>query len=97
MSVKPGQAHVRPEYQGVGVGRALIECVRAWAIATGKPAMTLTTFNDVAWNRPFYEHLGFRVLREDEIDPELSTVRIAEADHRIDPTTRVCMRLDLKP
>ncbi len=91
------QVSVRPEYQGVGVGRALIERVRAWAMATGKPAVTLTTFNDVAWNRPLYEHLGFRVLRENEIGPGLTAVIVAEADHGLDPTVRVCMRLDLGP
>ena len=41
------------------------------------------------------EHLGFRVLAEDEITPELRDLRAAEATHGLDPTIRVCMRLDL--
>ena len=90
------QVSVRPEYQGLGVGRSLIERVRAWAVHTRKPAVTLTTFKDVAWNQPLYEHLGFRVLREDEIGPGLTAVRDAEVAHGLDPTTRVCMRLDLE-
>jgi hypothetical protein len=57
--------------------------------------VTLTTFSDVAWNRPLYEHLGFRAMREHEIGPELRALRDTEAAHGLDPTTRVCMRFDL--
>lgn len=89
------QVSVRPDHQGSGVGRALLERVRAWALDTGKPAMTLTTFTEVPWNRPLYEHLGFRVLTDDETGPELRAVRAAETAHGLDPTLRVCMRLDL--
>ena len=85
------QISVRPDCQGSGVGRALLEQVRRWAITTGRPAITLTTFGHVPWNRPLYEHLGFRVLAEDEIGPELRAVRALEATHGLDPATRVCM------
>ena len=78
-----------------GVGRALVGQSRTWAIATGRPAVTLTTFVDVAWNRPLYEHLGFRVLVEHEIGPELREVRAHEASIGLEPSTRCCMRLDL--
>lgn len=89
------QISVRPDHQGAGVGRALIDRVRAWAAETDRRALTLTTFSDVPWNRPLYEHLGFRVLPEAEIGPELRAVRDTEAAHGLDPATRVCMRLDL--
>jgi GNAT superfamily N-acetyltransferase len=89
------QVSVRPDHQGGGVGRRLLDQVRAWAIETGRPALTLTTFSDVPWNRPLYEHLGFRVLSEPEIGPGLQGVRETEAAHGLDPSTRVCMRLDL--
>jgi len=48
--------------------------------------------NEVPWNRPLYEHLGFVVLTEEEIGPDLETVRRDEADSGLDPATRVCMR-----
>ena len=86
---------VRPGHQGAGVGRALLDRVRDWAAATDRPALTLTTFTDVPWNRPLYEHLGFRVLAEAEIGPELQALRATEAAHGLDPATRACMRLDL--
>ena len=89
------QVSVRPDQQGRGVGRALLDQVADWARDTGRPAITLTTFTDVPWNRPLYEHLGFRVLAEAEIGPELSALRATEAAHGLDPDTRVCMRRDL--
>ena len=89
------QVSVRPDHQGTGVGRALLDRVAAWAQARSMPALTLTTFADVPWNRPLYEHLGFRVLAEGELSPGLRAVRDAEAAHGLDPTNRVCMRRDL--
>lgn len=85
------QVSVHPDQQGHGIGRALIDHVDAWAGAAQRAALTLTTFTDVPWNRPLYEHLGFRVLPEDEIGPELRQVRAREAEHGLDPATRVCM------
>ncbi|HEU0171089.1 MAG TPA: GNAT family N-acetyltransferase [Acidimicrobiales bacterium] len=46
------QVSVRPDHQGAGVGRALIDQVRTWALASGMEAVTLTTFRDVPWNAP---------------------------------------------
>ena len=89
------QISVRPDRQGAGVGRTLIDRVRAWASTSGKSAITLTTFAGVPWNTPLYEHLGFTALGENEIGPELRSLREAESRHGLDPTLRVCMRLDL--
>jgi GNAT superfamily N-acetyltransferase len=92
-----GNAHVAqisvvPEAQGQGVGRALLDRVRTWAIAANFPAITLTTFSSVPWNRPLYEHLGFVVLTEEEIGPDLQAIRRDESDGGLDPAIRVCMR-----
>jgi GNAT superfamily N-acetyltransferase len=100
IDVVDGQAHleqvsVLPDRQGTGVGRALIDRVAAWALETGRSAVTLTTFSAVPWNRPYYERLGFRVLDETEIGPDLRRLRDTEAAAGLDPRTRVCMRLDL--
>jgi GNAT superfamily N-acetyltransferase len=88
------QVSVVPGHQGQGVGRALIDQVGRWAGENGLPALTLTTFNDVPWNRPLYEHLGFHVLAAEEIGPGLSAVMATEAAHGLDPATRVAMRKD---
>jgi len=102
VDIVDGNAHVEqlsvhPDHQGTGVGRALLDRVRRWAAETDRLAITLTTFADVAWNRPLYEHLGFSVIDENEIGPDLGALRMAEAAHGLDPATRVCMRLVLEP
>jgi hypothetical protein len=51
---------------------------------------------DVPWNRPWYEHLGFVVLDDTQIGPQLRSVREAETRHGLDPAKRVCMRLNLE-
>ncbi len=91
------QVSVLPEHQGRGIGRGLIDAAEQWARGAGRPALTLTTFTDVAWNAPLYRRLGFTVLAEPDIGPELRAVRAVEAAHGLDPATRVCMHklLDL--
>ena len=89
------QVSVAPEHQGQGIGRALVEQVVAWATTRGVTTVTLTTFGHIPWNRPLYEHLGFRVLNEDEIGVGLRSVRQVEAEHGLDPDLRVAMGMDL--
>ena len=89
------QVSVRPDHQGAGIGRALLDRVRGWAVQTGRRAITLTTFAEVPWNGPLYQHLGFKVLAESEIGPELRAICAEETAHGLDPTMRVCMRLDI--
>jgi len=98
VDVVDGNAHleqlsVRPDHQGTGIGRALIERVRAWAEESGRPAVTLSTFATVPWNGPLYAHLGFVAIPEDENGPELRAVRDVETRHGLDPEARICMRL----
>jgi GNAT superfamily N-acetyltransferase len=98
VAVVDGNAHIEqvsvlPDHQGAGVGRALIDRACAWADESGRPAVTLTTFKDVAWNAPLYLHLGFRMLPETEIGPELRAICDEEAARGLDPATRVCMRI----
>lgn len=91
------QISVRPDHQGLGLGRALIDAIHTWARVSGISAITLTSFADVAWNAPLYQHLGFRVMTDDELGPELRAVRDDEIAHGLDVATRVCMRLDVTP
>jgi GNAT superfamily N-acetyltransferase len=91
------QVSVRPDHQGQGVGRALLDQVQSWAASSGLDGVTLTTFATVPWNGPLYQHLGFGVLADGEIGPELRALVAHEAAHGLDPQTRVCMRRDLAP
>jgi len=89
------QVTVHPDHQGRGVGKALIERAKEWARDRQLPAVTLTTFSEVPWNKPLYEHLGFRVLGDDEVGPELRAVQEHEANAGFGPEGRVAMRLQL--
>lgn len=69
-----GNAHVAqisvvPESLGQGIGRALLDRVRTWAIAANFPAITLTTFNEVPWNRRCTSTLGSLSSRKRRSDP----------------------------
>lgn len=95
-TVLDGQAHVdqvtvRPDRQGRGIGRALLDRAAEWGAENWAAALTLTTFRDVPWNRPLYEHLGFRVLTEAEMGPQLRHAHLVEGGPGIDPSTRVAM------
>src|ERR1019366_8685399 len=90
VDVVDGAAHieqisVRPDRQGTGIAHALVDRVRTWASTTGMSAITLTTFATVPWNGPLYEHLGFVMMQEHELGPELRSVRDAEARPGLDP------------
>jgi len=90
------QVSVLPDHQGHGVGRALIERAVRWAVAQGMNALTLTTFSHIPWNRPLYEHLGFRVVPEQHWGPGLRGVRDHEAQRGLDSALRVVMRRELR-
>jgi GNAT superfamily N-acetyltransferase len=86
------QVSVHPSFQGRGLGRALVDQAELWALEHGFSGVTLTTFKDVAWNRPLYEHLGYVVLDDSELPAELKEIRDHETLRGLDPATRVCMR-----
>ena len=89
------QVSVHPGHARRGIGRALLEHAAAHAGAAGLPALTLTTFEHVPWNAPYYRRCGFRVLAEREWTPGLRAIREREAAHGLDRWPRVCMRREL--
>ena len=91
------QVSVHPDHAGRGIGRGLIEHAASAARAARIPALTLTTFDEVPWNRPYYERLGFRVLRDGQLTPGLVRIRMQERRGGLDRWPRVCMRRDVEP
>ncbi|WP_374570278.1 GNAT family N-acetyltransferase [Phenylobacterium sp.] len=85
-------AVARP-YQARGIGRALVEDAVRAARTMGLPAVTLTTFADIAWNAPLYRKLGFRALDGAERPQRLRDVLAREAARGL--TGRCAMRRDL--
>ncbi len=53
------QLSVHPDHGRRGLGRRLLEAACAWAAARGHDRLTLCTFDDVAFNGPFYRSAGF--------------------------------------
>ncbi len=64
-----GAAHLQqlvvdPAHARRGLGSALVDAACAEATRRGHDRLSLTTFRDVIFNRPFYERLGFVVVDE---------------------------------
>jgi GNAT superfamily N-acetyltransferase len=86
---------VHPDHQRRGVGRALIDTLRAHAEAHGARRLTLTTFRFVAWNMPWYVRLGFVPLEESALPAELRAIHEAEIAQGLARERRVAMALEL--
>jgi len=89
------QLSVDPDHGRRGLGAALVEAVARWAAGRGAPDLTLTTFRDVAWNRPYYERQGFTVVPDEAWSSTLRALVAHEATEGLDPATRVVMRRPL--
>jgi GNAT superfamily N-acetyltransferase len=86
---------VHPDHQRRGVGRALIDAVRAHAEAHGARRLTLTTFRFVPWNMPWYARLGFASLEERALPAELRAIHEEEIARGLARERRVAMALEL--
>lgn len=89
------QLSVHPNSARRGVGRSLLDHIAGRAVAEGILALTLTTFEHVPWNAPYYIRCGFRCLDETELTAGLRAIRRREAAHGLDRWPRVCMRRDM--
>ena len=97
MAVLDGMAHldeidVVPEHGGRGVGSRLVETVCRWAAEAGYRKVTLSTFRDVPWNRPFYERRGFRVVESSTLPPEHQALLALERQRGLRTDLRVVMQ-----
>lgn len=90
------QVSVHPRAGGRGLGRALIETAAAWARQHGLMALTFTTYQDVPWNRPYYERLGFQIVDDAHMTPGLRRLRAQEAAAGLDQWPRVVMHRSLQ-
>jgi GNAT superfamily N-acetyltransferase len=78
-----------------GIGKLLIEAAVNHAKAAGLAAITLTTFRDVVWNEPYYQHMGFETLGFDQLDARLRSVFAREVLIGLPVERRCAMRLVL--
>lgn len=90
------QVSVDPTHARQRVGARLIESATQWAIRHGLTSMTLTSFEHVPWNAPFYATLGFVVVPDEDQSLPLRAIRRAEKGHgHGDAWPRVAMRRQL--
>lgn len=89
-----GEVSVLPEHGGRGLGRALIHTAIRHARERRYRALTLTTFDPVPWNRPFYERLGFVVLPASECPAHLVQHLADEQASGLSDRVAMALRLD---
>jgi N-acetylglutamate synthase-like GNAT family acetyltransferase len=78
-----------------GHGTALLEQAERWAALQQLPAVTLTTFRDVAWNGPWYAKLGYRELADHECTPTIRALRDEEQRNGLAKELRIVMRREV--
>ena len=84
---------VDPKHGRKGLGTRLIETITQFAKSSGFTGVTLSTFRDIPWNAPFYRKLGFRAMKEAEIDINLQNIRTEEAQNGLPISERILMIL----
>jgi GNAT superfamily N-acetyltransferase len=100
--IDAGTAHleeidVLPTHGRRGLGTRLVTEVCEWAASAGYDSVTLTTFRDVPWNRPFYERLGFRVMPDAALSAALRAIVEDDTRRGLDPSRRVAMERPCSP
>lgn len=89
------EVDVLPTWGQRGVGSALLRRVIEAARQGGYPGVTLTTFEKVPWNAPFYARRGFHALDETQWSSALRARVEAEDDEGFRAVDRLAMRYDL--
>lgn len=86
------QVTVHPQHARRGIGRLLIEEAARWGATLGLHGLTLTTFEDVPWNAPYYRRLGFREVPEAQWSDGIRRIVQSERDHGLAAWPRVVMK-----
>lgn len=89
------QVTVHPEAAHRGIGARLIESVAADERAVELGKLSLISFENVPWNAPYYERLGFLDLDESEWPAGLAEKVEAEKQRGLHAWPRVVMTRDI--
>lgn len=84
------QLSVRRKWMQRGMGRALVERAKRWAVRAGE--LWLTTYDHLPWNKAFYERAGFVVVPEDACGARMRAILAEERRVIPAPEHRVAMR-----
>ena len=82
-----GQISVRADQQRRGIGSQLMRRIIADAEAAGESSLVLNTQADVVWNRPWYESIGFRVVRPEDWTDGMRAIVDEQAAEGLDWST----------
>jgi GNAT superfamily N-acetyltransferase len=85
------QLSVLPEHARRGIGSAILDGLLELSLGRGDVAMTLITYADIAWNRPFYARRGFREIARESAPGHLRLLLAEEQALGIDVSRRVMM------
>ena len=84
---------VHPDYGRRGVGSQLLNYVLEVAKQRAFQAVTLTTFEHLPWNAPYYSKHGFKIIESDRIGNELA--EIVKKEKELGMKRRVSMKMRL--
>ena len=86
------QLSVRVQAMRQGIGTALLSAIEEMAEKKQAPALWLTTWAHLPWNRPFYEKAGFSLVPEEHWGSEMRQQMAFERRLLPEPEKRVVMR-----
>ncbi len=82
---------VHQDFQRRGLGRQLLDAAARIAGEQGCSSLSLTTFDDVPWNRPFYESCGYKVLPAQQHNARFRSILELEQSLGLPVERRVAM------
>ena len=83
---------VAQDFQGKGVGRALMERMEADVQREGYKTITLTTYRSLGWNGPWYSRLGFLEVNPVKMGRTYLGILENERQHGFDMSARCVMK-----
>jgi GNAT superfamily N-acetyltransferase len=83
---------VAKEFQGKGVGKALMTAMVQQVSREGYKSITLTTYKNLPWNGPWYSRMGFFEVNAQDMGKEYLDILASEAQHGLDLRSRCVMR-----
>lgn len=84
---------IHPDYSRKGFGKQFLNYVVNTASDNQFNAVTLTTFEHIPWNGPFYKKNGFELITENQVLPELR--KIIKKEKLIGLKNRIAMKRKL--
>ena len=83
---------VAKEFQGKGLGKALMSTVVDQCRREGYKSMTCTTYRSLPWNGPWYQRMGFFEVSAQDMGKAYLDILADEASHGLDVRSRCVMR-----